>query len=43
VAVGSGYDALVEGYQTLLDRLSADIALSARHFVEGSSRPCADS
>lgn len=43
VAAGSDYDALVEGYQALLDGLSADIASSARRLMDGSSRSCADS
>ena len=43
VAVGSGYDALVEGYQELLERLAASIASSARRLMEQSSRSCADS
>jgi uncharacterized lipoprotein YmbA len=43
VAVGSGYDALVAGYQELLDRLTADIASSARSLMGRSSSSCADS
>jgi uncharacterized lipoprotein YmbA len=43
VAVASGYDALVEGYQQLLDGLAANIASSARRLMDGSSRSCADS
>jgi len=43
VAVESGYDALVEGYQELLDGLAANIASSARRLMERSSRSCADS
>jgi uncharacterized lipoprotein YmbA len=43
VAVGSGYDALVEGYQALLDGLTANIASSARRFMARSSHSCADS
>lgn len=43
VAVASGYDALVEGYQELLDGLAASIASSARRLMDGSSRSCADS
>jgi uncharacterized lipoprotein YmbA len=43
VAVGSGYDALVDGYQEMLDGLAASIASSARRLMDGSSRSCADS
>jgi uncharacterized lipoprotein YmbA len=43
VAVGNGYDALVEGYQEMLDGLAASIASSARRLMERSSRSCADS
>jgi uncharacterized lipoprotein YmbA len=43
VAVASGYDALVEGYQEMLDGLAANIASSARRLMERSSRSCADS
>jgi uncharacterized lipoprotein YmbA len=43
VAVGSGYDALVDGYQQMLDGLAASIASSARRLMKRSSRSCADS
>jgi uncharacterized lipoprotein YmbA len=43
VAVESGYDALVDGYQEMLDGLAVNIAASARRLMNGSSRSCADS
>ena len=43
LAVGSGYNALVDGYQQMLDGLAANIASSARRLMDGSSRSCADS
>jgi uncharacterized lipoprotein YmbA len=43
VTIGDGYDALVEGYQTLLDGLAANIASSARGLMERSSRSCVGS
>lgn len=43
IDVASGYDALVDGYQVLLDGLAANIASSARRLMAGSAPSCVDS